>query len=169
MPVSCLRQGEAHGGWIRNDSRTCFLKFDSKRRVLNDGERTPESRDVESFAGRHQGYRVLGNFIGDGGKGNVGAIFIEQEIAMNLVGASSDFVTQAKFPEFLKFRFGKDRADGIVRVAKEKGSGLLRYRLFHGLEVQTVSPLGFLHWDLYDLLPKVSRGGEEGRVYRNAA
>ena len=142
MPLRAVPIGSQTGGvsqrvHVRNDPGDRFLESPPQVVVRNDGEGHTDSGQVERLAGGHESERVCGDFGTQRGDGQVLDARLEDQFAVNLVGADDEIVAQAEFSERLQFLAGECPADGIVGVAKHEQSRFRRDRRFECFEIES--------------------------------
>lgn len=97
-----------------------------------------------------------------------GLIFVEDEVAVDLVGQEDEVVRLAKGREVGDFLFGENAAHGVLRIAEDEDLGVGSDGIFEPLPVESPLTIDFNMIDGEEFHGGIFVNAEKGRVNRRA-
>lgn len=112
--------------------------------VWNDGEGVAEARDVVGFTGSEKGDGAIAESVREVESGKMGRFFfVEDEVAVDLIGKKNEVVLFAEGRELHDFLFGEDAAHRVLGIAEDEELGLRDDFGFERVPVEGPASLDF--------------------------
>ena len=160
-----LGGGEAEDVLVERESLEDAAEARAQAGVRDDGEAAGEAGDVEGLARGHQGDRAGGEVFAHRGEDDVLGGRVEDEVAVDLVGADGELMLAHERGEAVELATIEDAGERVVRIAEQEHLGV-RLRA-GGLELGPVEgPAAALehHLELQRVTLGQDRRGHERRV-----
>ena len=136
-------------------------------RIFDDGEGTSDAGDVEGLGGGHEGDRALCELAIQGRYRRVGFRRIENDGAVDFIGADQEVVASGKLAELGELLGRVHPPGGILWIADEAHAGARRHRRLHRVEIHAPAALVLLEVYEHRLALGVARGGEKRVINRH--
>jgi hypothetical protein len=109
-----------------------LLEAAAQAGIGNHREGAAEAGDVVGFGRRHQRDAAFGGLRRQAGEGNVALVGVENQAAMDFVGADDQVVFFGEAREIEQFIAAPAAANRVVRVAEQEKPGCCGQRRFEG-------------------------------------